>query len=115
MSKILLALTSAALLGLSACADLGAGKTGSGSQPAESARPVISAEARAALAAAQAAVRDAQSRNALWTTAESALKAAEDAAVRGDSDTVIEQAKRASSDAQKGLAQLNYPMLKIGG
>lgn len=118
MSKILLALTSAALLGLSACADLGAGKTGSagsGSQPVESARPVISTEARAALAAAQAAVRDAQSRNALWTTAESALKAAEDAAVRGDSDTVIEQARRASSDAQKGLAQLNYPMLKIGG
>jgi|GEM_PF-779868 len=117
MPKILLVLTSAALLGLSACADLDANKTsstGSGSQPVESAKSTISAEASAALAAAQAAVKDAKSKNALWTTAESALKSAEDAAAKGDSDTVIKQAKRASSDAQKGLAQLNYPMLKVG-
>lgn len=116
MSRILLALTSAALLGLSACADLDTNKTSSAgsARPTESAKPAISAEASAALAAAQAAVKDAKSKNALWTTAESALKAAEGAATRGDSDTVMKQAKRASSDAQKGLAQLNYPMLKVG-
>lgn len=115
MSRILLVLTSAALLGLSACADLDANKTSStGSQPVESAKSTISAEASAALAAAQVAVKDAKSKNALWTTAESALKAAEGAAAKGDSDTVIKQAKRANSDVQKGLAQLNYPMLKVG-
>lgn len=116
MSRILLVLTSAGLLGLSACADLDANKTSSAgsARPTESAKSVISAEASAALAAAQAAVKDAKSKDALWTTAESALKAAEGAAAKGDSDTVIKQAKRASSDVQKGLAQLNYPMLKVG-
>lgn len=111
MSKVLLALTSAALLGLCGCA------TNQASQPAaktESAKPAISAEAQAALAAAQADVKTAKAQNALWTTAESALKAAEAAAAQGDSETVLKQAKWASNQAQKGLAQLNYPLLKVG-
>jgi len=111
MSKVLLVLPSAALLGLSACADLNANKASS--EPA-AATATIGAEAQAALAAAQSAVKDAKSKNALWTTADSALKAAEAAAAKGDSDTVLKQAKRASSDVQKGLAQLNYPVLKVG-
>ena len=110
MSKVLLALTSAALLGLAGCA-------GTETKPADmaaTAKPGISAEAQAALSAAQAAVKDAKAKNALWTTAENALKAAEAAATKGDSNTVIKQSKLASDHVQKGLAQLNYPMLKVG-
>src|SRR5512139_2774602 len=112
MSKVLLALTTAALLGLSGCA------TQSASQPAakaaEPAKPSLSAEAQAALSAAQADVKAAKAKNALWTTAESALKAAEDEASKGDSAAVLKDAKVASDQAQKGMAQLNYPMLKVG-
>ncbi|HEX7972152.1 MAG TPA: hypothetical protein VF501_08050 [Thiobacillus sp.] len=116
MSKVLLALTSVALLGLSGCADLyinqpGGGKPAAAAEPAKAA---ISAEAQAALSAAQADVKAAKAKNALWTTAENALKAAEAAAEQGDSATVLKQAKLASDHVQKGMAQLNYPMLKVG-
>ena len=109
MSKLLLALTSAALLGLSGCA-------GTETKPADkaAAAPALSAEAQAALTAAQADVKTAKSKNALWTTADSALKAAEEAAKKGDSATVVKQSKLASDHAKKGLAQLNYPLLKVG-
>ncbi len=107
MSKVLLALTTAALLGLSGCAS-----TQTASQPA--AKPTISAEAQAALSAAQADVKAAKAKNALWTTADNALKAAEAAAAKGDSETVLKQSKLARDHVQKGLAQLNYPMLKVG-
>ena len=110
MSKVLLALTSAALLGLSGCA-------GTETKPADkaaTAKPAISAEAQAALSTAQADVKAAKAQNALWTTAESALKTAEEAAEKGDSATVLKQAKLASDHVKKGLAQLNYPMLKVG-
>lgn len=116
MSKVLLALTSVALLGLSGCADLYINQPG-GQPPAKAAEPAkatISAEAQAALTAAQADVKAAKAQNALWTTAESALKAAEEAAATGDSATVLKQAKLASDHVKKGLAQLNYPMLKVG-
>ncbi|MHB1402930.1 MAG: hypothetical protein ACYCWB_11065 [Thiobacillus sp.] len=110
MSKVLLALTSAALLGLSGCA-------GTETKPADAApmaKTGISAEARAALKDAQAAVKNAKAKNALWTTADAALKAAEAAAAKGDSDTVIKKSKLAIDHAKKGLAQLNYPPLKVG-
>lgn len=114
MSRILLALTSAALLGLAGCA-------GTESRPAATApvaktatKPGISAEAQTALGAAQAAVKDANAKNALWTTASDALKAAEAAAAKDDSGTVITQSRLASDQANKGLAQLTYPMLKVG-
>jgi murein lipoprotein len=112
MSKVLLALTSAALLGLSGCAGMNANTASS--QPAEAAKPTISAEAQAALDKAKADVKDAKSKNALWTTAENALKAAETAAEKGDSAAVMKQAKLASDHVAKGLVQLNYPMLKVG-
>jgi murein lipoprotein len=110
MSKVLLALTSAALLTLSGCADMGAKPA----DKAAAAKPAISAEAQAALTAAQADVKAAKAKNALWTTAEDALKAAEAAAATGDSATVLKQAKHASDHVHKGMAQLNYPMLKVG-
>jgi murein lipoprotein len=113
MPKILLALTSVALLGLTACA--GTQEAPDQAKPAaESAKPTISAEAQAALTAAKADVKAAKAKGALWTTAENALKAAEDAAAKFDSTTVLKQAKLASSQANEGLAQLNLPMLKVG-
>ena len=109
MSKALLVLTSVALLGLSGCADMQT--QSSAAQPAKAS---ISAEAQAALSAAQADVKAAKAKNALWTILEAALKAAEEAADKGDSATVLKDAKQASTLAKDGLAQLNYPMLKVG-
>ncbi len=116
MSKVLLALTSAALLGLAGCADMNAKTSDSApaAKSAEAAKPAISAEAEAALAAAQADVKDAKAKNILWTTSENALKAAEAAADKGDSATVLKQAKLASDHVQKARVQASYPMLKVG-
>ena len=116
MSKVLLAMTSAALLGLSGCADLYINQPAStpAAKAVEPAKPTISAEAQAARSAAQADVKSAKSKNALWTTAENALKAAEEAASKGDSETVLKQAKLASDHVKKGLEQMNYPILKVG-
>ena len=66
MSKVLLALTSVALLGLSGCADLYINKPGS-APATTAATPAISAEAQAALKQAQADAKMAKSKNALWT------------------------------------------------
>ncbi|AAZ97706.1 hypothetical protein Tbd_1753 [Thiobacillus denitrificans ATCC 25259] len=112
MSKVLLALTSAALVALSGCATNQPADTSAAA--AQTTQGGISAEAQAALAQAQADVKAAKSKNALWTTADAALKAAEEAAKKGDSATVIKQSKLASDHVQKGLAQLNYPTLKVG-
>ena len=101
MSKVLLALTSVALLGLSGCAGLHVNQPGY-------------AEAQTALPAAQAAVKDARAKNALWTTAESALKAAEEAAAKNDSATVNKESALAIDQARKGIAQLKYPTVKVG-
>lgn len=108
MSKVLLALTSAALIALTGCA------TQQASEPTAASKTAVSAEAQAALTAAQADVKAAKAKNALWTTAENALKAAEAAAEKGDSATVLKQSKLASDHVKKGMAQLNYPMLKVG-
>jgi len=101
MSKVLLALTSVALLGLSGCAGLHVNQPGF-------------AEAQTALPAAQAAVKDARAKNALWTTAENALKAAEAAAAKNDYATVIKESAKASDQVRLGMAQLKYPQVKIG-
>jgi murein lipoprotein len=116
MSKTLLALTSVALMSLSGCSGLyiNQPKDSATAKAAEPAKSSISPEAQAALAAAQADVKKAKAQDALWTTAENALKAAEEAATKGDSATVLKQAKLASEQAQKSMAQLGYPMLKVG-
>ena len=104
MSKVLLALTSAALIALSGCA----------TQQATPAKPALSAEAKAALTAAEAAHKDAMAKFALWTTADAALKAAKEAAEKGDSATVIKQSKIVQEHTKMGIAQLDYQMLKVG-
>ena len=108
MSKVLLALTSAALLALSGCADM------QKAAPAEPAKPTISAEAAAALAQAQADVKMAKSKNILWTTSADSLKDAEEAAKKGDSATVIKEANEASYHVRKAVAQQSYPQIKVG-
>lgn len=116
MPKVILALTSVALLGLSGCADLHVNKPAGqpATSSAEPAKPTISAEAQASLSAAQAAAKEAKAKNALWTTADAAIKAAEAAAAKGDSATVIAQSKLASEHIKLGMAQLNYPLIKVG-
>lgn len=76
---------------------------------AEKPKTDITEEARGALAQAEADVANARARFALWTTAESALNLARDAARAGDSPTVVKQAAIASEQARKGLDQLAYP------
>lgn len=114
MSKVLLALTSVALLGLSGCAGLYINQPGGKAPAAAAAKVAISAEAQTALTAAKAAAKDAQAKNALWTTADSAIKAADAAAEKGDSATVLKETNLANDQIKKGLAQLNYPTLKVG-
>jgi len=116
MSKVLLALTSVALLGLSGCADLYINKPAAKpeAKATEPAKPTISAEAQAALNAAQADYKAAKDKNAAWTTADGALAAAQKAAETGDSATVLKQAKLASEQSKLSLGQMNYPVLKVG-
>lgn len=116
MPRIWPALTSAALLGISGCADMNISQTAdkSAAQTASAAGVTLDSEAQAALSAAQADVEAAKARNALWTTAADALKNAEAASTKGDSAMVLKQARLASEQARKGMAQLDYPMLKIG-
>lgn len=90
--------------------------SGCGSAPAKTAdaapapaMPTLSAEAQQALTQAEADVKMAKSKFALWTTSESALKAAQEAAKAGDSAAVMKQAGMASALAKAGIGQLSYP------
>jgi hypothetical protein len=67
--------------------------------------------ARAALVAAEAAVAEAARREALWTTAQSALQDAEAAFAGGDYDAVARAAESAEQLARLGIAQTRYPPL----
>lgn len=104
MRKVLFALTAASLLALSGCAT---------QEPAQSAAPTISDSAKSALTAAQAAVKEAKAKNALWTTAEDALKAAEEAEKKGDSAAVLSNAQKAQDHAKMGIQQTTYPVAQV--
>ncbi len=97
MHKLLFALLSAALLSL-----------GSVNAMANDA-PALSDEAKQALSKAEADVKEAQTKKALWTTAQDALKKAKEAAGKGDNATVIHESHKASEQAQLGIKQLSYP------
>jgi murein lipoprotein len=77
------------------------------------AAPTISPEAKQVLDQAMADIKEAKAKFALWTTADGALKAAEEAAKAGDSATVIAKAKFASAQAKAGIAQLSYPLTEV--
>lgn len=108
MSKqILVALATAGLLALTGCQT-------APTQPTAAATPTLTDEAKAALAKAEADVKAADAKGALWTTAEDALKAAQEAAKKGDSAAVIKNAKTASEHAALGIAQKSYPLSAVG-
>lgn len=112
MQKVLIALVCTTLIGLGGCATPdNKAKTAEVSVPD---KPTLSAEAKTALAAAQADAKAAKAKNALWTTADEALKAAQKAAEEGDSTTVLKQSAIAQAHVKLGLEQLNYPQIPMG-
>lgn len=83
------------------------------SMPAEPAKPALSAEAQRALAQAEADVKAAKASYTLWVPADTALKNAQDAAKRGDSATVIEEAEKVAKYTRLGAAQADYPSTEM--
>jgi hypothetical protein len=63
------------------------------------------ADFKAALSAAEAADKDAGALKNQWTTTEDALAAARKAAVAGDFDTAVNDAKQAEALAKASIAQ----------
>jgi hypothetical protein len=76
----------------------------------EATKPALSEEARQALTKAEADVKEAKTQKALWTTAEDALKKAQEAAAKGDSAATLKFSKTASEHARLGLMQKSYPL-----
>lgn len=101
---LLIAAALAGMLSLTACQ----------STPPAPAKAELNDEAKIALAWAESDVKTAQSQGALWTTAENALKAAKEAAAKGDSATVIKNSKTASTHAKLGIEQKKLPLLSVG-
>lgn len=95
MEKTVIAAVLAAALVLAGC------------QGATAVKP---ADPNEALANAQADVKAAAAKDALWTTAQAALKSAEEAAKKGDSAGVLKFSEIASDQANLGLAQTRYPL-----
>ncbi|HVB48634.1 MAG TPA: hypothetical protein VNF69_09630 [Burkholderiales bacterium] len=81
-----------------------------GCQTAATVRPSFPTDPNEALAKAQADVKAAAAKDALWTTAQVALKKAKEAAKTGDSAEVVKFAEVASDQANLGLAQTRYPL-----
>ncbi len=73
------------------------------------AAPPLSPAAEQALAKARADVQSAVVHKSLWTTAEEALKKAQEAAAKGDSNEVLKQSAIASEQALLGIEQTRYP------
>ncbi|MDR3392813.1 MAG: hypothetical protein P4L77_13880 [Sulfuriferula sp.] len=102
MNKLIIALVGASIMAIGGCAS-------TEQMAVAPTAPALSAEAQTALTQAQADVASAKKQNALWTSAESDLKAAEAAAKTADSATVIQKSKKASDEAMLGIAQLKLP------
>ena len=68
--------------------------------------------AKVEVASAQRAVAAARAQNALWTSAEDALRRAEHAMHGGDAAAAIKHARFATGQAQLGLAQKHYPLTR---
>lgn len=109
MRQILISLTAISLLALTGCAT----ESKKNAAMAQPTTPTISADAKAALDKAEAGVKEAKDKYALWTTAESAIKAAEDAAAKGDSDGVLKNSKTAEEQTKLGLIQAKLPPLQL--
>ncbi len=68
--------------------------------------------AAAAVARAEASVRQASGERALWTSAEDALRKARRALQDGNLAAAIEQAHIAQKQAELGIAQKSYPQFR---
>ncbi|MDA8108856.1 MAG: hypothetical protein M0015_09535 [Betaproteobacteria bacterium] len=95
MEKTLVAMALAAALVLAGC---------------QGATAVRTTDPNEALAQAQADVKAAAAKDALWTSAQQALKEAEAAAKKGDSAAVLKYSEIASDQARLGLEQTRYPL-----
>lgn len=113
MRNTLVTIISFGFLLLGGCQSSGTAKLDSSAAAtpaAEAAKPAPSEEARQALAKAEADVKEAKTQKALWTTAEEALKKAQEAAAKGDSAATLKFSKTASEQARLGLMQKSYPL-----
>lgn len=115
MQKIMLMFAAAGLLTLTGCESTMPTKPDVVKAPAKAEAPQaqLSDEAKQALAQAEADVKAAREKKALWTTAQEALKQANEAAKKNDSAAVIKHAKKASEHAKLGIAQTQYPQTTI--
>jgi hypothetical protein len=66
--------------------------------------------AEVAIVEAEAAVKQASTRRALWTSAEDALRRARRALQEGNAAMAIEQARIAHKHSELGIAQKDYPL-----
>ncbi len=82
-------------------------------QASDAPSATLSAEASGALANAAFLVDLAKSRKSLWTTASGALEQAQEAARKNDSGAVIAHATVASEQAFLGMAQSDYPLIRV--
>lgn len=86
---------------------------GAAIKPAAEPMVGLSSEAVSALEQARTDVAAAKKKEAaLWTTADKALKQAEEAAKKGDNAAVLKNAKVASDHAKLGIMQANYPLTR---
>ncbi len=106
----LAALLALLIAGLSGCASAPQAETKAAAPAAAPAKPALNAEASAALAQAEADVKMAKAKFALWSTAQKALENAQEAAKAGDSAKVLKEAAFASSQVKLGIAQIDYPL-----
>jgi hypothetical protein len=82
-------------------------------QAAAPAMPVLSDEAKAAMAQADSAVKTAKANFTLWIPVETAYTKAQEAAKAGDSDTVLKQTKIVADLNKIATAQANYPSTEM--
>lgn len=110
MRKFLFTLTSASLLALAGCSTY---NSGGAPAPAAAAKPAITPQAQAALNEASASMKEAKADFDLWTVAQEAYNKAEQAAAKGDSATVIKEAKEATSLNRLSIQQSKEPPLSL--
>ena len=111
MNKLFVIIAGVAALGLAGCQSTATVKP-EAAKTSEAAKQALSEEAKQALTKAEADTKEAKKQNCLWTTAADALKKAQEAAAKGDSNTVSKFSKVASEHALLGIGQKGYPSTK---
>ncbi len=74
--------------------------------------PPTADAAAAAVEEAEAAMKQANTERALWTSAEDAMRRARRALQEGNAAVALEQALLARKQAQLGIAQKSYPLFR---